>query len=256
MSLLNTDMKREKEHMATMLRMARDYARSEGLQGQLPDRAQADGADEHQYDVDTETVIGFCAPTGSTRTSRSTSRSTTPLAGHTFEHELQCAVDARMLGSIDANRGDSERLGHSTSSRSTSRDGAGHDGHRPRRRPPGGGTNFDAKDRRNSTDLEDIFIAHIAAMDVMARALLIAADILDNSPYEKMLAERYASYDQGEAKPSRRAGSRSNRSPITPASTNPCSGRQAGALRGDREHVYLIVPGVRHCRTPKCYSNL
>ena len=64
----------------------------------------------------------------------------------------------------------------------------------------GGGTNFDAKTRRNSTDPEDIFIAHIAAMDVMARALLIAADILDNSPYEKMLAERYASYDSGEGR--------------------------------------------------------
>ena len=123
------------------------------------------------------------------------------LAGHTFEHELQCAVDAGMLGSIDANRGDYQNgwdtdqfpidLYEMVQAMMVIVRGGG---------LQGGGTNFDAKTRRNSTDLEDIFIAHIAAMDVMARALLIAADILDNSPYEKMLAERYASYDQGEGK--------------------------------------------------------
>lgn len=164
MSLLNTDMKREKEHMATMLRMARDYARAKGFKVNI--------------EVNHAT-----------------------LAGHTFEHELQCAVDAGMLGSIDANRGDYQNgwdtdqfpidLYEMVQAMMVILRGGG---------LQGGGTNFDAKTRRNSTDLEDIFIAHISAMDVMARALLIAADILDNSPYEQMVKERYASYDSGEGK--------------------------------------------------------
>ena len=123
------------------------------------------------------------------------------LAGHTFEHELQCAVDAGMLGSIDANRGDYQNgwdtdqfpvdLYELVQAMMVIVRGGGF---------TTGGTNFDAKTRRNSTDLEDIFIAHISAMDVMARALLIAADILDNSPYLQMLHDRYASFDSGEGK--------------------------------------------------------
>ena len=106
-----------------------------------------------------------------------------------------------MLGSIDANRGDYQNgwdtdqfpvdLYEMVQAMLVILRGGG---------LQGGGTNFAAKTRRNSTDLEDIFIAHISAMDVMARALLVAADILDHSPYEKMLRERYASYDSGEGK--------------------------------------------------------
>lgn len=202
MSLLNTDMKREKEHMARMLTMARDYARSKGFKGNFLIEPKPMEPMKHQYDVDTETVIGFLRAHGLDKDFKvNIEVNHATLAGHTFEHELQCAVDAGMLGSIDANRGDYQNgwdtdqfpidLYEMVQAMMVIVRGGG---------LQGGGTNFDAKTRRNSTDPEDLFIAHIAAMDVMARALLIAADLLENSPYEKMLAERYASYDKGEGK--------------------------------------------------------
>lgn len=199
MSLLNTDMKREKSHMATMLRMARDYARSKGFKGNFLVEPKPMEPMKHQYDVDTETVIGFLRANGldnDFKVNIEVNHAT--LAGHTFEHELQCAVDAGMLGSIDANRGDYQNgwdtdqfpidLYELVQAMLVIVRGGG---------LMGGGTNFDAKTRRNSTDLEDIFIAHISGMDAMARALLIAVDILENSQYTKMLKDRYASYDDG-----------------------------------------------------------
>jgi len=202
MSLLNTDQKREKEHLATMLRLARDYARSKGFTGTFLIEPKPMEPSKHQYDVDTETVIGFLKAHGlenDFKVNIEVNHAT--LAGHTFEHELCVAVDNNMLGSIDANRGDYQNgwdtdqfpidLYEMVQAMMVIVRGGG---------LQGGGTNFDAKTRRNSTDPEDLFIAHIAAMDVMARALLIAADLLENSPYEKMLAERYASYDKGEGK--------------------------------------------------------
>ncbi len=202
MSLLNTDMKREKEHMATMLGMARDYARSKGFKGNFLIEPKPMEPMKHQYDVDTETVVGFLKAHGLEKDFKvNIEVNHATLAGHTFEHELQCAVDNGMLGSIDANRGDYQNgwdtdqfpidLYELVQAMIVILRGGG---------LQGGGTNFDAKTRRNSTDLEDIFIAHIAGMDVMARALLIAADLLENSPYEQMLRERYASYDSGEGK--------------------------------------------------------
>ena len=202
MSLLNTDQKREKEHLATMLRMARDYARAKGFTGTFLIEPKPMEPSKHQYDVDTETVIGFLKAHGLDKDFKvNIEVNHATLAGHTFEHELAVAVDNGMLGSIDANRGDYQNgwdtdqfpidLYEMVQAMMVIVRGGG---------LQGGGTNFDAKTRRNSTDLEDIFIAHIAAMDVMARALLIAADILDNSPYEKMLAERYASFDSGKGK--------------------------------------------------------
>ena len=169
MSLLNTDQKREKEHMATMLTMARDYARSKGFKGNFLIEPKPMEPSKHQYDVDTETVIGFLKAHGLDKDFKvNIEVNHATLAGHTFEHELACAVDAGMLGSIDANRGDSQN-----------------------------GCNFDAKIRRNSTDLEDLFIAHISGMDAMAPALLNAADILEHSELPKMKKERYASFDKG-----------------------------------------------------------
>ena len=201
-SLLNTDMKREKEHMATMLRMARDYARSKGFTGTFLIEPKPMEPMKHQYDVDTETVIGFLRAHGLDKDFKvNIEVNHATLAGHTFEHELQCAVDAGMLGSIDANRGDYQNgwdtdqfpidIYELVQAMLVIIRGGGF---------TTGGTNFDAKTRRNSTDLEDIFIAHISGMDVMARALLVAADILDNSPYLKMLSDRYSSYDSGEGK--------------------------------------------------------
>ena len=199
MSLLNTDQKREKEHLATMLTIARDYARSKGFTGTFLIEPKPMEPTKHQYDVDTETVIGFLKAHGlenDFKVNIEVNHAT--LAGHTFEHELACAVDAGMLGSIDANRGDYQNGWDTDQFPIDSFDltqammqiirngGLGN-----------GGTNFDAKTRRNSTDLEDIFIAHIAAMDAMARALENAAALLEESPLCKMVAERYASFDEG-----------------------------------------------------------
>ena len=199
MSLLNTDQKREKEHMATMLRMARDYARSKGFKGTFLIEPKPMEPSKHQYDVDTETVIGFLKVHGLDKDFKvNIEVNHATLAGHTFEHELAVAVDNGMLGSIDANRGDYQN-GWDTDQfpidnfeltqawlQIVRNGGFGT-----------GGTNFDAKTRRNSTDLEDIFIAHISGMDACARALLNAIEIMENSPIPAMLKERYASFDSG-----------------------------------------------------------
>ena len=202
MSLLNTDQKREKEHLAMMLTMARDYARAKGFTGTFLIEPKPMEPTKHQYDVDTETVIGFLRAHGLDKDFKvNIEVNHATLAGHTFEHELAVAVDNGMLGSIDANRGDYQN-GWDTDQfpidnyeltqamlQIVRNGGFGN-----------GGINFDAKTRRNSTDLEDIFIAHISGMDAMARALLCAADIIEKSPYRRMLAERYASFDSGEGK--------------------------------------------------------
>ena len=202
MSLLNTDMKREKSHLATMLRMARDYARAKGFTGTFLIEPKPMEPTKHQYDVDTETVIGFLRANGLDQDFKvNIEVNHATLAGHTFEHELACAVDAGMLGSIDANRGDYQNgwdtdqfpidaFDLTQAMMQVIRNGGFGNG----------GTNFDAKTRRNSTDLEDIFIAHIAAMDAMAKGLESAAAVLEESPIPQMVAERYSSFDSGMGK--------------------------------------------------------
>ena len=201
-SLLNTEMKREKEHLATMLKMACNYARSKGFKGTFLIEPKPMEPTKHQYDVDAETVIGFLRAHGLDKDFKlNIEVNHATLAGHTFEHELQCAADAGMLGSIDANRGDYQNgwdtdqfpvdINELTQAMLVILKSGG---------LQGGGTNFDAKTRRNSTDLDDIFIAHIAGMDAFARALEAAAAILEDSPYTNMLKERYASFDAGKGK--------------------------------------------------------
>ena len=201
-SLLNTAMKREKDHLAMMLTKARDYARSKGFKGTFLIEPKPMEPTKHQYDADTETVIGFLRAYGLDKDFKvNIEVNHATLAGHTFEHELQCAVDAGMLGSIDANRGDYQNgwdtdqfpidVNELTQAMLVILKGGG---------LQGGGTNFDAKTRRNSTDLEDIFIAHIAGMDTFARALETAAAMLEESPYLQMLKDRYASFDAGKGK--------------------------------------------------------
>lgn len=202
MSLLNTDQKREKEHLAMMLTKARDYARSKGFTGTFLIEPKPMEPTKHQYDVDTETVIGFLKAHGLDKDFKvNIEVNHATLAGHTFEHELAVAVDNGMLGSIDANRGDYQNGwdtdqfpidNYELTQAMIHIIRAGGFGN--------GGTNFDAKTRRNSTDLEDIFIAHIAGMDAMARALESAAAMLEESPYKQMLTQRYASFDSGEGK--------------------------------------------------------
>jgi xylose isomerase len=199
MSLLNTNMKRELDHLGNFLRMARDYARAQGFMGNFFIEPKPMEPSKHQYDFDAATVIGFLNTQGlqdDFKLNIEVNHAT--LAQHTFQHELQTAADHGMLGSIDANRGDYQNgwdtdqfpinLTETVEAMLVILEAGG---------LQGGGTNFDAKIRRNSTDLEDLFIAHIAGMDTFARALVVADKILTDSPYKAMRAKRYASFDSG-----------------------------------------------------------
>ena len=202
MTLLNTDMKREKEHLAMMLTMARDYGRKQGFKGVYLIEPKPKEPTKHQYDFDAETVIGFLRHYGLDKDFKlNIEVNHAVLAGHTFQHELQCAADAGLFGSIDANKGDYQ-CGWDTDEFPTNVTEtteamlvilqAGGFGK--------GGINFDAKTRRNSTDLADLFIAHISGMDTFARALLVADRILKSSKYLALRAKRYASFDSGDGK--------------------------------------------------------
>jgi xylose isomerase len=198
-SLLNTDMKREKNHLATFLKMARDYGRKKGFKGTFLIEPKPMEPTKHQYDYDTETVIGFLHQNGLTddfKLNIEVNHAT--LAGHTFQHELQAAADAGLLGSIDANRGDYQNgwdtdqfpinIYETVEAMLVILKAGGF---------TKGGINFDAKTRRNSTDAEDIFIAHISGMDTFARALVIADKILNDSEYLSLKKKRYSSFDKG-----------------------------------------------------------
>jgi xylose isomerase len=202
MSLLNTNMKREKEHLARFLHTAKDYARKNGFKGTFFIEPKPCEPSKHQYDYDVETVIGFLRQydlLNDFKLNIEVNHAT--LAGHTFQHELQAAADAGLLGSMDANRGDYQN-GWDTDQFPNNvyelveamlviLEAGGF---------KGGGINFDAKIRRNSTDPEDLFHAHIGGMDTFARALIVADNVLNKSEYKKIRAERYASYDSGKGK--------------------------------------------------------
>lgn len=199
MSLLNTNMKREKEHLARFLHTAKDYARKNGFKGTFFIEPKPCEPSKHQYDYDCETVIGFLRQydlINDFKLNVEVNHAT--LAGHTFQHELQVAADAGLLGSMDANRGDYQN-GWDTDQFPNNINElaeamlviieAGGFG--------GGGINFDAKIRRNSTDAEDLFHAHIGGMDAFARALIVADAVLQKSEYKKIRSERYSSFDNG-----------------------------------------------------------
>jgi xylose isomerase len=202
MSLHNTDMKRELDHMGMMLSLARDYGRSIGFKGTYLVEPKPMEPTKHQYDYDSATIIGFLRNYGLDKDFKlNIEVNHATLAGHTFQHELQVAADSGMLGSIDANKGDYQN-GWDTDEFPTNiyelveammvieRAGGF----------VTGGINFDAKIRRNSTDVEDIFIAHISGMDTFARALVIADKILKESSYLAMRKQRYESFDKGAGK--------------------------------------------------------
>ncbi len=202
MSLHNTDMKRELEHMGTMLSMARDYGRQIGFGGTFLVEPKPMEPSKHQYDYDVATIIGFLKQHGLERDFKlNIEVNHATLAGHTFQHELQVAADAGLLGSIDANKGDYQN-GWDTDEFPTNIYEVTeammvilqYGGFQT------GGINFDAKVRRNSTDNEDLFIAHASGMDTFARALLIADKILTQSDYLKLKNERYESFDKGPGK--------------------------------------------------------
>ncbi|WP_291857217.1 xylose isomerase [Marinilabilia sp.] len=199
MSLLNTDTKREKDHLAQLLTLARDYGRKNGFKGTFLIEPKPMEPTKHQYDFDAETVIGFLRQYGLDKDFKlNIEVNHATLAQHTFQHELQMAANAGMLGSIDANRGDYQNgwdtdqfpinIYETIEAMLVILETGGF---------PTGGVNFDAMLRRNSTDREDLFIAHIAAMDVFARALKSADKILSDSDYKKMRATRYSSFDSG-----------------------------------------------------------
>ena len=202
MTLLNTDMKRELDHLAQFLTIARDYARKQGFKGTFFIEPKPCEPTKHQYDYDSATVIGFLRHYGLDKDFKlNIEVNHATLAGHTFQHELQIAADNGMLGSMDANRGDYQNgwdtdqfpvnINELTECMLIILEGGGF---------AGGGVNFDAKTRRNSTDLEDIFHAHIGGMDAFARALVTADSILQKSSYKKFRKERYASFDSGKGK--------------------------------------------------------
>ena len=199
MSLLNTDMGREQDHIATFFHMAKDYARKYGFKGNFFIEPKPMEPTKHQYDYDVATVIGFLRKydlLDDFKLNIEVNHAT--LAGHTFQHELQVAANEGLLGSIDANRGDYQNGWDTdqfpnnayelTEAMLVILEAGGF---------KGGGINFDAKTRRNSTDLEDLFHAHIGGMDVFAKSLLVADAILENSDYRKLRKERYASFDSG-----------------------------------------------------------
>ena len=202
MSLLNTNMKREKEHLARFLHTAKDYARKQGFKGKFFIEPKPGEPSKHQYDYDCETVIGFLRQYDLLNDfSLNIEVNHATLAGHTFTHELQVAADAGLLGSMDANRGDYQNgwdtdqfpndINELTEAMLVILEAGGF---------KGGGINFDAKIRRNSTDPEDLFYAHIGGMDVFARALITADSILQQSDYKKVRADRYSSFDSGKGK--------------------------------------------------------
>ncbi len=201
-TLLNTNLKREQDHLAAFLHMAVDYAARIGFKGQFLIEPKPKEPTKHQYDFDAASGIAFLRTYGLAKHFKfniETNHAT--LAGHTFQHEIEVAAAAGMLGSIDANSGDL-LLGWDTDQFNTdvkeltlamlSIQRAGGLG--------SGGFNFDAKLRRPSIDLEDLFHAHIGGMDVYALAFKLARRILAEGKFEQLRKDRYATFDSGYGK--------------------------------------------------------
>jgi len=200
MSLLNTDLKREKEHLGRFLVMARDYARSRGFKGVFYIEPKPMEPSKHQYDFDVQTVAGFLKQYGLEKDFRMNIEANhAELAGHDFHHELETAAAMGLFGSVDANRGDPRngwdtdqfpmsyyetslamltilKIGGFTT----------------------GGLNFDAHIRRNSVDPTDLFEAHIGGMDAFAVGLEVAHRIIQDGKYAAFIKQRYASFDSGD----------------------------------------------------------
>jgi xylose isomerase len=201
-TLLNTNLKREQDHLATFMHMAADYAKSIGFKGQFLIEPKPKEPTKHQYDFDVASGIAFLRTYGLEKIFKfniETNHAT--LAGHTFQHEIEVAASQGMLGSIDANSGDL-LLGWDTDQFNTDvkeltlamvsilkAGGLG-----------SGGFNFDAKLRRQSIDPSDLFHAHIGGMDAYAAAFKIARQILADGHFERFVADRYSSFDTGYGK--------------------------------------------------------
>ena len=200
MSLMNTDLKKEKDHLARFLIMARDYGRKQGFKGTFYIEPKPMEPAKHQYDFDTETVIGFLRHYGLDKDFRlNIEANHAELAGHDFVHELETAAAAGFFGSVDANRGDA-RNGWDTDQFPNSyyetalamyailRAGGF----------TSGGLNFDAKIRRNSIDHADLFLAHIGGMDAFAAGLVIADRMIADRRISAFVKKRYISFNTPE----------------------------------------------------------
>jgi len=199
-SLLNTNMKRELDHLAMFLSQARDYGRNNGFSGTFLIEPKPMEPSKHQYDFDVAAVAAFLKHYDLDNDFKiNIENNHATLAGHTFDHEIQAAYNYGLFGSLDINQGDPHN-GWDTDEFLHNIYDAVHimlvllqeGGFKS------GGMNFDAKTRRNSTDLEDIFIGHISSMDTLARGLLIASKILEDPNYKKLKYNRYSSFDSGD----------------------------------------------------------
>jgi xylose isomerase len=238
MSLLNTDMKREKEHLAMFLSISRDYARKQGFKGCFYIEPKPMEPTKHQYDYDSETVIGFLRAFGLDKDFKlNIEANHAELAGHDFYHELSVGVDNGMLGSVDANRGEA-RNGWDTDQFPTNvyettltmlailRMGGF----------VTGGLNFDAKIRRNSIDSEDLFVAHIGGMDAFAFGLEKAAAILEDGRIPDFRKNRYRSFDSGDGEKFEKGG-------FTLDTLSALAGKygNAGRTSGKQEYLENII---------------
>ena len=196
-TLLNTDLRREGAQLARFLHLVAEHKHRIGFTGQLLIEPKPMEPTKHQYDYDVATVHGFLVSNGLDGEYRANIEANhATLAGHSFHHEVAYAAANGMLGSIDANRGDPQN-GWDTDQFPNSVEDlvlpiyeilrAG--GIAP------GGFNFDAKLRRQSTDRNDLFHAHIGALDTLARALLVAADLVERGQLAELRDQRYAGWD-------------------------------------------------------------
>ena len=207
-SLLNTNMKRELDHLAMFLSQARDYGRNNGFSGTFLIEPKPMEPSKHQYDFDVAAVAAFLKHYDLDNDFKiNIENNHATLAGHTFDHEIQAAYNYGLFGSLDINQGDPHN-GWDTDEFLHNIYDAVHimlvllkEGGLK-----SGGMNFDAKTRRNSTDLEDIFIGHINSMDTLARGLMIASNILKDPSYIELKSNRYSSFDSGDGHSFERGG--------------------------------------------------
>lgn len=240
-SLLNTDLKREKDHLARFLTMARDYGRTHGFRGAFYLEPKPMEPTKHQYDFDVETVAGFLRAYGLEKDFRvNIEANHAELAGHDFQHELETAAALGIFGSVDANRGD-PRNGWDTDQFPSSvyettlamlailRAGGF----------TTGGLNFDAKIRRNSVDPADLFVAHIGGMDAFAVGLLAAQRIIDDGKLAGVVRERYASFDSGEG--ARYESGGMNLEELAALAVSVGSGTRLGRTSGRQERLENLI---------------
>jgi len=198
-SILNTDIKMELDNFAAFLTMARDYRNSIGADFQLLIEPKPREPTKHQYDYDAQTVMGFLEHYGLEKDFKlNIEPNHTTLAGHDYEHDIIVSSKFDMLGSVDCNTGDplvgwdtDQFLMDERKATLVMKCIVEQGGLAP------GGLNFDCKVRRESTDLEDMFISHIASMDCFAKGLRNAARLIEQGTLDSMVADRYATWNSG-----------------------------------------------------------